>query len=98
MNTSWHGLFVQAMAKIGKLHLQNSYVNSETTIFNEGWVQRSITGTPPNPGYGYHWWISEPDARPHRFCAEADDQRICVDQELNRVYAVLSYKGSSDTP
>ena len=98
-NTAWHGLSmnVPAMAKLGQLYLQNGFHNSETTVLNEDWVERTITGTEPNPAYGYHWWISEPNLRPHRFCAEgAGEQRICVDQELNRVYAVLSYDDSSE--
>jgi len=85
---AWHGLNMNthSMAKLGQLHLQNGFVNGETQIIKDDWVERATAGTEASAEYGYSWWNIEV-----AHCAIGlGGQYICFDPSgSNRVFVLL---------
>ncbi len=58
------GLFISTedMARFGLLFLNNGMWKNER-LLSEQWIVKATTPSPPNPNYGYLWWLNRKGAR-----------------------------------
>ena len=54
------GMFINSedMARFGLLFLNNGVWKNERLI-SEGWIEKAVLPSNPNPNYGYMWWLNQ---------------------------------------
>ena len=74
-------------ARIGLFALHEGRLQDGQSVLPDDWMQRSITGSDSFAGYGYLWWLMQPEV----FAAEGVfGQIIWIDRRHNLVIALHS--------
>lgn len=74
-------------ARIGHFALSNGQNTDGHAILPDGWMGRSVSALPANPGYGYFWWLMDDG----RFAGSGIfGQHLHLNPEMNLVVAIQS--------